>query len=116
MKSNKVINTMVAMSNYAIDDCNGAKVPLIGMCVLNNGKIGALIDTKKSYAVRELYVKNGTPHIKSTVISGTVTGWIGINTEEGIKRFNNTVEFGTQKIAKVILIKVVSVTDIAVQD
>lgn len=115
MKSNKVINTMVAMSNYAIDDCNGAKVPLVGMCVLNNGKIGALIDTKKSYAIRELHVKNGIPHIKPTIISGTVSGWLGINTEEGIKRFNNTIEFGTQKIARVILIKVISVSDITIQ-
>lgn len=110
----KTINTMVAMSNYAIDDCNGARVPLVGMCVLNNGKIGALIDTKKSYAIRELCVKNGTPHIKPQIISGTVAGWHGIHTEEGIKRFNNTVEYGTQHIAQVILIKVVSANDVAI--
>jgi len=95
-------------TNKAINDHDGRKDELAGVCLLANGLLGAIPATNKAFSINELYVgKDGMAHISTNSISGTVMPWNDLTTKEGIKEFNDTLTFDSNKIVKVIFIKVV---------
>lgn len=103
------INTIATVNNGAINDHNGRVIKLAGVCMLNNGEVGALLDTKRYYCINELYkAEDGTAHVSTKSISGTVSPDMDLSTPEGIQKFNDTITFDSHKIAKVVLIKVVN--------
>lgn len=104
-----LINTMVLASNKAINDHDGKMDELAGVCLLANGLLGAIPATDKAFCINELYVgKDGMAHISTRSISGTVMPWYDLATQEGIKEFNDTLTFDSNKITKVIFIKVIN--------
>ena len=107
--TNTIINTIVTNNNGAINDHTGKVQELAGICQLQNGNIGALLDTDKAYSINELYVdKDGVPHISTKSITGVVTVYNDVTTKEGIAIFNNGITLDSHKIAKVVLIKVIN--------
>lgn len=103
-----IINTIVTNNNGAINDHTGKVQELLGICQLQNGNIGALLDTDKAYSINKLYVENGVPHISTESITGVVTVYNDVTSKEGIAVFNNSITLNSRKIVKVVLIKVIS--------
>lgn len=98
------VASVVTNGNGAINDHTGEVMKLLGLCLLNNGEVGALLDTNKYYSINELYVKDGMAHISTRSITGTVSPDDDLTTPAGIESFNKTLTFNSRKIAKVVLI------------
>lgn len=108
MMNNNLISTMVLSNNKAINDHDGRKDELAGVCLLANGKYGAIPATNRAFCINELYVANdGLLHISTSSISGTVMPYNDLTTVEGLTEFNNTLTFASNKIKKIIFIKTV---------
>ena len=109
MKRTTTIETIITIAKentFAINDHNNKRMALSGLCVLNNGYIGALIKTDKPYSINELYVENNELHISEWSITGVViTEENNLFSKEGIANFNNTITFDSRKIAYVLNIK-----------
>lgn len=109
--ANTNINTVITNCNGAISDHDESVIQLLGICQLNNGKLGALLDTDKGYySINEWYVDdNGTPRISQFSITGDVdVARMDMTTREGIEMFNRTIILDSLKISKVVLIKVIN--------
>lgn len=105
--NNNIISTMVMSNNMAINDHDGFKDELAGICLLANGKYGAIPATNKAFSINEVYTKDDMLHISTESISGTVMPWHDLTTEEGLAKFNDTLTFASNRIVKIIFIKVV---------
>ena len=106
MKKNTIINVAV-VNNTVNNDHTGKPIAIIGLCVLKNGKVGALLDTDKYYSINKLCVINGVVYLSKSSITGVVEPSMDMTTEEGIRAFNSTITPGCDylHIEQVILFK-----------
>ena len=104
-KRTTIIN-VASINNQAINDHTGKPVALLGICILKNGELGALLDTDKYYSINEFYTGNdGLAHISTRSITGTVEPGMDMSTETGVIEFNKTIAFESRYIDRVVVLK-----------